>query len=296
VSSITLPANRDVAFLAITLSGGAPPAAPKPQTITFNAIPAQVVGGTLTVSATASSGLPVTFSIVQNGNCSISGSVVTFLNVGNCGVIANQAGNSSYAAAPSVGQIIVVNNATAQTITFGAISPQTVGTSLKLTATASSGLAVTYTVVPNGNCSVSGSVVTFLNVGNCGVIANQAGNNTYSAAPSVGQIIVVGNGATGSFTIAPSASSFTLAAGNGGTLNFTATPSNGFNGTVSYSLSGTPLNPASGGISYTFLQQSSTVATLVIYVPSGVRSGSSKITVTGTSGTTSASTTFTFNY
>ena len=84
--------------------------APKSQTITFNPIPSQVVGGAFTVSATSSSGLPVTFTIVQNGNCSISGSVVTFLNVGNCGVIANQAGNGAYAPAPAVGQIVVVNN------------------------------------------------------------------------------------------------------------------------------------------------------------------------------------------
>jgi hypothetical protein len=78
------------------------------QTITFNALPSQSIGSTLTVSATASSGLPVIFSLVQNGNCSISGNVVTFLNPGNCGVIANQPGNSTYAAAPSVGQVVVV--------------------------------------------------------------------------------------------------------------------------------------------------------------------------------------------
>jgi hypothetical protein len=81
------------------------------QTISFGAIPAQVVGTTLTVSAAATSGLPVTFTLVPNGNCSISGSAVTFLNVGNCGVIASQAGNASYTAAPAVGQIVVVNSA-----------------------------------------------------------------------------------------------------------------------------------------------------------------------------------------
>jgi hypothetical protein len=159
------------------------------QTITFNAIPAQAVGGTVTVSASASSGLPVTFTLVPNGNCSISGSVVTLLNVGNCGVIANQGGNSSYAAAPAVGQIIVVKGA--QTITFNAIPAQTVGSKVTVSATASSGLAVSFTLVPNGNCSISGNVVTMLNSGNCGVIASQAGNNNYAAAPAVGQIIVV---------------------------------------------------------------------------------------------------------
>jgi hypothetical protein len=79
------------------------------QTITFNALPAQNIGATLALSATATSGLPVSFSVVQNGNCSISGNVVTLLNPGNCGVVANQPGNSTYAAAPSVGQILVVN-------------------------------------------------------------------------------------------------------------------------------------------------------------------------------------------
>ncbi len=79
------------------------------QTITFNPIAAQVVGTTLIVSATASSGLPVSFIVVPNGNCSVAGNVVTFLNTGNCGVIATQPGNASYLAAPEVGQIIVVN-------------------------------------------------------------------------------------------------------------------------------------------------------------------------------------------
>jgi hypothetical protein len=104
VKSFTLPNSRSVVVLAVTLSG-----APTAQTITFNPIPSQVVGKSLTVSATASSGLPVSFVVVPNGNCSISGNTVSFLNVGNCGVVATQAGNSAYAAAPAVGQVIVVN-------------------------------------------------------------------------------------------------------------------------------------------------------------------------------------------
>ena len=146
------------------------------------------------MSATASSGLPVTFTVVQNGNCSVSGNVVTFLNTGNCGVLANQAGNSTYAAAAQVGQIVVVNaQVMSQTITFNSIPSQKIGTSLTVSATASSGLPVTFTVVQNGNCSVSGNVVTFLNYGNCGIIANQSGNASYSAAPAVGQIVPITN-------------------------------------------------------------------------------------------------------
>jgi hypothetical protein len=191
VASLTLPADTNIKSLAMSLlttSSGL-----LNQTISFNAIPAQVVGGTLTPTATASSGLPVTFTVVQNGNCSVSGSVVTFLNAGACGIIANQAGNATYAAAPSVGQVVQVNppSQQSQTITFNPIPAQVVGGNLTVSATASSGLPVSFIIVPNGNCSISGNVVTFLNVGNCGVIATQAGNSSYSAAPEVGQIIVV---------------------------------------------------------------------------------------------------------
>jgi hypothetical protein len=187
VSSITLPSNRNAAFMAITLSGGSAGAAQQAQTISFNAIQSQIAGGTLTVSATASSGLPINFSVVQNGNCSVSGNVVTFLNPGNCGVIASQAGNSSYAAAPAVGQIIVVNNPTAQSITFGAISTQAAGTPLTLTASASSGLAVSYSSATTSVCAVSGSTATLAAAGTCTITASQAGNNVYSAAMPVSQ-------------------------------------------------------------------------------------------------------------
>ncbi len=312
-------------------------AAQQSQTITFNAIPAQTVGTTLTVSATASSGLPVTFSVVPTGNCSVSGNVVTFLNVGNCGVLANQAGNSSYAAAPQVGQIVVVNNPIPQTITFGTIAAQTVGTPLTLSATASSGLAVTFassttsictvsgstasfaaagtctitasqagngtyaaatpvsqsftvtaaqqsqtitfnaipaqtvgttltvsatassglpvtfSVVPNGNCSVSGNVVTFLNVGNCGVLANQTGNSSYTAAPQVGQIVVVNN---------PTPQTITF-------------------GTIGAQKVGTPLTlsaTASSGLAVTFASSTTSVCTVSGSTASFAAAGTCTIT------------------
>ena len=166
------------------------------QTITFNAIATQHVGTPLNLTgyATASSGLAITWTYVNNGNCTISGTSVTFLNSGACGIIANQAGNANYAAAPSVGQVVQVAAALhSQNITFKTIATQKVGTPLNLSgyATASSGLAVTWTYVNNGNCTISGTTVTFLNAGACGIIANQAGNASYSAATAVGQVVQV---------------------------------------------------------------------------------------------------------
>jgi Cu/Zn superoxide dismutase len=111
---------------------------------------------------------------------------------GTCTITASQGGNAAYAAATSVSQSFTVTaSLKSQTITFNAIAAQNVGVSLTVRASASSGLPVSFSIIQNGNCSISGSVVKFLNPGDCGVIANQSGNSTYAAAPAVGQVIVV---------------------------------------------------------------------------------------------------------
>ena len=74
------------------------------QTITFGSAPSITVGGTGTISATATSSLAVTFSSTTAGICTVSGSTVTGISAGTCTIAANQAGNSSYAAAPQITQ------------------------------------------------------------------------------------------------------------------------------------------------------------------------------------------------
>ena len=79
-----------------------------------------------------------------------------------------------------------VTGATAQTITFGALTSATYGvSSIALTATASSGLAVTYSVT--GPATVSSSTLTVTGAGTVTVTASQTGNNTYAAATPVSQ-------------------------------------------------------------------------------------------------------------
>ena len=67
---------------------------------------ATVGGPTYNVMATATSGLPVTFTIDQGATsiCSISGSTVSFIGVGTCSINADQAGDSNYNEAPTVQQ------------------------------------------------------------------------------------------------------------------------------------------------------------------------------------------------
>lgn len=73
------------------------------QTIAFNPVASIQVGESRAMSAQASSGLAVSFSVTpSNGVCSLSGAVVTGISQGVCTVYADQAGNSAYAPAPQV--------------------------------------------------------------------------------------------------------------------------------------------------------------------------------------------------
>jgi len=84
-----------------------------PQTISFTALSSPVVYGVspISLSATASSGLPVSFSVVS-GPGTISGSTLTITGAGTIVVAANQAGNSTYLAAFPMQQTLVVSQAT----------------------------------------------------------------------------------------------------------------------------------------------------------------------------------------
>jgi hypothetical protein len=181
------------------------------QTITFSAPASPVNYGVapITLSASASSGLAVAFNVVS-GPGTISGSTLTITGAGTVVVAANQAGNNNYAAATQVTQSIVVNQAS-QTISFTApTSPVTYGVSpITLSATSTSGLAVTFSVV-SGPATVSGSTLTITGVGTVVVASNQAGNINYTVATQVTQSIVVNViGAAATPTFSPVAGTYT---------------------------------------------------------------------------------------
>ncbi|MBI4742682.1 MAG: hypothetical protein HY777_14285 [Betaproteobacteria bacterium] len=88
------------------------------QIIAFGAAPSIAVGGTGPISATASSGLAVTFSSLTPSVCSVSGSTVSGLVAGDCTIAANQAGNGSISAAPQVTQTFAVSASFAAAIEY----------------------------------------------------------------------------------------------------------------------------------------------------------------------------------
>src|SRR5206468_7473686 len=106
---------------------------------------------------------------------------------------ASQAGNTNYNAAPNVDQGFSVTQVP-QTITFGTLANKTIGAPpFTISATASSGLTVSFAALTAATCTVSGNTVTLVAAGLCTIRASQAGNATYAAAPIVDQ----------SFSVAP---------------------------------------------------------------------------------------------
>ena len=77
-------------------------AVPQAQIINFNlASPIRFPVAPITLSATASSGLPVTFSLLS-GPANLAGNVLTITGAGTVVVAANQTGNATYESAPQV--------------------------------------------------------------------------------------------------------------------------------------------------------------------------------------------------
>ncbi len=160
-----------------------------PQTISFDPIADRTYGDPpFTVSATASSGLPVSFGVT--GSCMINGGTVTALTTGICTITASQSGNASYAAASPVAQSVNILKAS-QTISFAALSDRTFDPALQiwLSATASSGLPVSFGVT--GDCTSFGSYLLMTGGGSCTVTASQAGNQSYAAAPPVARTFAI---------------------------------------------------------------------------------------------------------
>lgn len=108
------------------------------QTITFGALPdVAITVGTVSVSATASSGLTVSFTSDTPAVCTVSGTTVTLVTVGTCSIRASQAGDGEYAAADDVVQSFEVTADVDVVITPGTLPNAQIDTPYSVTVTAS---------------------------------------------------------------------------------------------------------------------------------------------------------------
>jgi hypothetical protein len=159
------------------------------QTITFGPLDTRTIGTPPpALGATATSGLTVSFASTSPAVCSVAGTAVSLITTGNCSIVASQPGTATYAAATPVTRTFLVSSLTAQSITFGALATQTIGTPpTTLSATASSGLAVSYASNSQAVCTVTSTTVTLVAAGTCSITASQNGNAAFAAATSVTQ-------------------------------------------------------------------------------------------------------------
>jgi formylglycine-generating enzyme required for sulfatase activity len=159
------------------------------QTISFPAV-ANLGYSTnvIPLKATASSGLEVSYRVVQGG-ATVTSSGLVLSAVGKVLVAADQTGNTNYLAAASVTNGFVVSRGE-QVITFAPVGDQVLGSApVTLRATNSTGLPVLFQLL-DGPATLSGSVLTLLGEGTVTLRARQLGSPLYNAA-QVDQTFVI---------------------------------------------------------------------------------------------------------
>ncbi|MDP2012821.1 MAG: MBG domain-containing protein, partial [Actinomycetota bacterium] len=188
------------------------------QTISFTGPGAKIFGdAAVTVSATATSGLAVSFTSLTTGVCTVSGSTVTIVAAGSCSIRASQAGGTTggttYSAAADVDQSFTVNpkavtvTANNKSKTSGAADPTFDATVSGLVGSDALG-SFTYTFAGTGGTSYSSSATVPSAVGD------------YSNTPSGGSFT---SGVAGNYSVTYTAGTYTIRApgASAQTISFT---------------------------------------------------------------------------
>lgn len=163
------------------------------QEITFNPVASKTYGDApFMLSATATSGLPVTYSSSDPSVISISNDIATIVGGGMVSITATQTGNTEYDATTTSIEIQVAK--APQTITFTSLPSKSVNDpSYELTAESSSGLSVSYSSSNIDVVSISGNIATIHSGGEVTITASQTGNNNYLSATAVTRLQIVNN-------------------------------------------------------------------------------------------------------
>lgn len=165
------------------------------QSISFVVASDLTLDSSVTLQATASSGLPVRYSSTTPDICHVDldTGVTTAMKAGLCVVAADQPGNSRFAPASQVKQSLQVVFDPNQTLSFDPAPTLSFGGTARVSATASSGLVVSYSSQTPQICTVDSRSgrVTNLDVGSCRIAADQDGLPNYLPAAQVTQTLIV---------------------------------------------------------------------------------------------------------
>ena len=226
------------------------------QDITFTSMPltdATVGGSTLVTATGGGSGQPVTFSTTSPA-CTVSpGGQVDFLHAGQCVIAADQAGSSSYNAAPTATQLLTVAlNATTTTLslpTGGLVFGQAATATVAVSGTHDGSVQFTLDGRPvggpralasDGTVTSSDLVGSGLPVGShpVGAVFSPTDVNTYAVSSATPQTLIVDKAATtSSVSIDPNAITATVTPTGPGAGDPT--------GSVDFYLAGTRIGSAS---------------------------------------------------
>jgi len=156
------------------------------QTINFGALPNKTYGNpAIILSATATSGLPVSFSLVS-GPATLVGNTLTITGAGTIKVRATQAGSADYNAAPNVDQSFDVAKATPTvTVTGGTFTYDGNGHSASVTITGVNG-----DVLPVPSITYTPNVASPKDAGTYLASATFAGNANYNSANGSANVVI----------------------------------------------------------------------------------------------------------
>jgi hypothetical protein len=189
-SSSSVPADTFIDELRVGTSwADVTPVQIQNQTITFPNPGNQTITNSVVLTATASSGLSVTYGVVS-GSATLNGSTVTFTGTGSVTLSANQSGNGSWNPAPQTNVTFTVSKATA-TVTLNGLSQTYDGTARTVTATttpAGKTVDITY----------DGSATAPVNAGSYTVVGTV--NDTMYQGGATGTLVVAKANQTVTFT------------------------------------------------------------------------------------------------
>lgn len=175
------------------------------------------------VSAVASSGLPVSFTSDTPAVCTVSDTTVTLAAAGTCTLTASQNGDTTYAAAKGVSQSFPVAKA-APFIWLGnssAVGER--GKVVEVVVTSSSDAALTLTAAPETVCTLADRTLSLLSLGDCTVTALQPETANFSAGGATHVVKVVRTLTPTKLTAVSGSSSY----GGAATLSATLTGADG---------------------------------------------------------------------
>ena len=269
-ATLTATNAQNLTTAAVSLTGNAiATQGTSPQVIVFTPPPASVnySATPITLYAVATpSGLPITFT--STGPASITGKQLTFTNSGTVTVTASQAGNNTYAPANAVTYTIQVNSlGTAATPTFslpaGTYTFASQSTTISDTTAGAVIHCTTNGTTPTASSPVCSGAISITATETIEALAIAPGYVNSAVATAVYTVAVQPAG----LVVVVNPTALSIPASQRGAVDVNVSGTNGFNNTVTLSVTGLP-----SGATSTF-----TPATLTV---SGTAASTSVLTIT----------------